>query len=301
MQRWRRANSRSRSRSASARSAGLRPRSTPGSRTASASEMRYLVELTTSRRCLMQNAVKPAAGGTANGLRDFQRDQLGKPENNPASPTAQELSSSEQSRLDFLRSIFCPSTPEGRLYRIRVRTAQRDASVCASCERAIGADEPVYRQRFSMGRCLTGYSTRLAPICSSCCVHKHLYGTTGRACVGCGRPVHNLHDLIYRRHRFCSEVCQSKAVAAVARDRRRQKRGLTRCCDQCGESYEPNRADALFCSGACRQKAYRQRSLRVTSLYRDATSDTRNAGSLRITSTTQCAPVDTRNADGGAA
>jgi hypothetical protein len=165
---------------------------------------------------------------------------------------------------DVLRSMFGPVSPEKRAYRVRIRNARRDASVCAGCERVIGPEDEVYRQRFYMGRCLIGYSTRLAPVCSSCCVDKDLY-TKGRACVGCGRLVHNLRDLIYRKHRFCSESCQAKAVAAVARDRRRQKRGLTRCCDQCGESYEPSRADALFCSGACRQKAYRTRSLRITS------------------------------------
>ncbi|MCP3860035.1 MAG: hypothetical protein GY704_10315 [Phycisphaeraceae bacterium] len=30
-------------------------------------------------------------------------------------------------------------------------------------------------------------------------------------------------------------------------------------CAECGEPFEPKRADAQFCGSACRQRAYRQR------------------------------------------
>ena len=31
-------------------------------------------------------------------------------------------------------------------------------------------------------------------------------------------------------------------------------------CAQCGEHFEPKRSDSRYCSSACRQKAYRERS-----------------------------------------
>jgi hypothetical protein len=33
----------------------------------------------------------------------------------------------------------------------------------------------------------------------------------------------------------------------------------TRRCESCGQTFEPARMDALFCSAACRQRAYRRR------------------------------------------
>jgi hypothetical protein len=33
----------------------------------------------------------------------------------------------------------------------------------------------------------------------------------------------------------------------------------TRSCESCGQTFEPARTDALFCSAACRQRAYRRR------------------------------------------
>lgn len=35
--------------------------------------------------------------------------------------------------------------------------------------------------------------------------------------------------------------------------------GLLATCRKCGTTFRPRRVDALFCSGRCRQAAYRQR------------------------------------------
>jgi hypothetical protein len=40
---------------------------------------------------------------------------------------------------------------------------------------------------------------------------------------------------------------------------RRSRNGL-HCCETCGESFTPTRSDGRYCSGACRQKAYRRRT-----------------------------------------
>lgn len=67
----------------------------------------------------------------------------------------------------------------------------------------------------------------------------------------------------HARHHFCSEACKRKQAsqryAAIARQRRAEARGPSRQCAVCGEPFEPARADARYCSPACKQKAYRVR------------------------------------------
>src|SRR5262249_7721198 len=50
----------------------------------------------------------------------------------------------------------------------------------------------------------------------------------------------------------------NKVRLAHDRARRRDRRG-THDCQMCGETFEPTRTDAKFCSAACKQKAYRKR------------------------------------------
>jgi hypothetical protein len=58
----------------------------------------------------------------------------------------------------------------------------------------------------------------------------------------------------------CSPLCAREQANADARDRRRELRA-GRTCAVCGEEFEPTRADARYCSSACRQDAYRKRKL----------------------------------------
>lgn len=59
------------------------------------------------------------------------------------------------------------------------------------------------------------------------------------------------------------ETCGHKALNLRNSIRRRRARGeLTCAC--CGKSFDPVRADAKFCSNACRQKSYRQRAAEAT-------------------------------------
>ena len=82
-------------------------------------------------------------------------------------------------------------------------------------------------------------------------------------CASCGRMVHNTESRWQRRWTFCSDACQrrhqSTYQAGIARVRRAEARGVSRPCEECGEHFEPTRADARFCSSACRQKAHRKR------------------------------------------
>lgn len=60
------------------------------------------------------------------------------------------------------------------------------------------------------------------------------------------------------RHITCSERCRdrlrsARRAAAAAEER------AGRTCEACGDPFTPRRADARYCSNACRQDAYRQR------------------------------------------
>ena len=143
-------------------------------------------------------------------------------------------------------------------YRRNIRNAQEDASVCAKCGRQIAASDPVWRERCSLGQgWFGGHRETVAPVCFSCKSEYERFSAL--PCGGCGRVVHNL-DIGYRDRSlwFCSEVCQAKARAAQARERRREARD-SRTCEGCAKTFNPTRTDARFCSVACKQRAYRQR------------------------------------------
>ena len=76
-------------------------------------------------------------------------------------------------------------------------------------------------------------------------------------CQVCERPVHFVCARRRRRHVFCSAFCERQHYAKQQRDKRiaaRQKH-----CATCGNGFEATRSDGEYCSGRCRQRAYRQR------------------------------------------
>jgi hypothetical protein len=96
------------------------------------------------------------------------------------------------------------------------------------------------------------------PVCDACVTEAELADATIDAtCGGCGQRM-RLSQWPYphwgvSRCRSCSDRCAQRA-------RRRQRRAELRAvCAVCNETFSPRRADARFCSDACRQKAYRQR------------------------------------------
>jgi hypothetical protein len=151
---------------------------------------------------------------------------------------------------------------ERRLKRRRaILTAADKCSHCAKCERALDAQAPVWRARFGLGPAVFshGWSWAIAPICGDC-AHSARYPWElkeyrgPRPCEGCGRAVHELYDRRRHKHTFCSNAC-----ATIAARLKHSELCDTRPCATCGEVFEPTRTDAKFCSGACRQLAYRRR------------------------------------------
>ena len=164
-----------------------------------------------------------------------------------------------------------------------IRKAKRTGTCCAKCARQLEPSEPVWRVRVSFGPGFFGrWSHGVAPFCKACVEPKDRH-TSARPCEGCGRPVHYIPSWCSPyapppRHALCSDACKGRQQSATARRRRAEARGATRVCACCGEHFEPARADARYCSTACRMRAYRRRVTDAKSLAVE-TFDTRNAES----------------------
>ena len=81
-----------------------------------------------------------------------------------------------------------------------------------------------------------------------------VYGT--RECRWCGRSI-SYGGVSAQPARYCTWACETSART----ERRREQRELARrCrCGNCGQMFIAPRADARFCSPACKQAAYRKR------------------------------------------
>jgi hypothetical protein len=144
-----------------------------------------------------------------------------------------------------------------------IRKAARTGTCCAKCTRQLAPDEPVWRQNLSLGRGLFGgWRCSVAPVCEQCRSDWREFRGS-RPCENCGRLVHNEYNRRSYIRTFCSTMCQSRwsseRQSALAREQRRQARGVTKECASCGEHFEPTRADARYCSTACRMRAHRHR------------------------------------------
>jgi hypothetical protein len=143
---------------------------------------------------------------------------------------------------------------------------------CFGCKRTMQDGEPVWRIRArSPGISIMGWPKTKHSIeyfCKDCRSRDDAHSEV--ACAFCKRP---MHDTVFRscgfqlRHYSCCRRCEmsdtNSRVNAAARERRAAARGPSRQCEVCGEAFETKRSDAKFCSGMCRQKAYRRRALQI--------------------------------------
>jgi hypothetical protein len=134
---------------------------------------------------------------------------------------------------------------EKRMWRWR---ASRACSHCVVCEKPFEPGELVYReQRWNS----------LTTVCHGC-RSKYREFHLPAPCENCYRPVRNILNNRSHTRIFCCHDCQVKARSRLMHERKIAERG-TRECLTCSETFEPARADARFCSPACRQLAYRRR------------------------------------------
>lgn len=73
-------------------------------------------------------------------------------------------------------------------------------------------------------------------------------------CKGCGRESYtNIETKKYCLYSLCGNRGYQKELTQRRREARQD-----RLCKCCGKAFTPKRSDAVYCSNACRQKAYRQ-------------------------------------------
>lgn len=155
------------------------------------------------------------------------------------------------------------STPDEREARMRRFWAIKGCTHCVVCWSEFEPGQPVYREK--------RYGRDLAPVCEGC--RSKYQSHAGSPCEGCSRVVHNPDDNRLRKRTFCCAKCEIATRSREKHTRVAAARG-TRVCLQCSETFEPARADAKFCSAACKQKSHRHR---VT----DAVCETLETNSIR--------------------
>jgi hypothetical protein len=119
-------------------------------------------------------------------------------------------------------------------------------------------DEPAYRLAVGYsGKWHDRFGSSVGSICESCAAKLSLppRWRAGARCSHCSRPtfVHQQPHKSTRRY-VCSQECRQEANYAL-----RRRSAQPKACKSCGELFTPKRSDALYCSGACKQRAFRHR------------------------------------------
>ncbi len=147
---------------------------------------------------------------------------------------------------------------------------------CAICQRELSKREPVYRVRMGYHgqhdwHFAWGVTGSIAVVCSKCKAKppkgsEWLFdGAThgpwfpAEPCQHCGRPVFVDRQRRGLRYFVCSEQCRigvNNRRASMFRPRPLDPE--PKPCATCGEAFTPKRSDALYCSPACKQRAYRK-------------------------------------------
>lgn len=141
--------------------------------------------------------------------------------------------------------------------RRRALDAYHRGQTCGDCGQQLPPDAPVYRSR----------RQNFLTIVGTCCVIEGgKYHVLAGPCEQCGRPVYRQrgeragvsggygYGRPYRV--LCSAACRYRLQGEVRRELRRPE---PRPCAVCHETFEPTRSDSIYCSSACRQRAYRAR------------------------------------------
>ena len=140
-------------------------------------------------------------------------------------------------RVTIPTGDYRPRASDGAGYPVK-----KDVSLCRECALKDHQLDYWHDKAFDPDKAVPGWQRdKLEPF----------RGQTFSTCAGCGRPLGRV-DL------WPSTSC-SKECSRVIRNARR-RHGLTdRECRGCGQDFKA-RADAAYCSAACRQAAYRNRT-----------------------------------------
>lgn len=154
----------------------------------------------------------------------------------------------QRARFAHIGGFGNTSLDQGALHEMRHR-AQHEACWCGRCGENLAPDAAVWRTRRDL-------------ICTTCWQDSFerrtlMWRMVGRPCLHCNRPVHKRG---WPRDVFCCAQCEARYVGEQRRAQRAAARA-GRVCSQCGETFEPPRSDAKYCSATCRQRAHRARNV----------------------------------------
>jgi hypothetical protein len=140
---------------------------------------------------------------------------------------------------------------------------------CPGCRRELADNEPVFQvsvgyfsPEWAKGRLIEDRYATVGHVCAGCREWIEAQAKSNRvseSCEQCGRPVFNLARRKKPKHIACSQRC--RIALYNARARRWRKASMPKRTCACGKVFTPRRADGVYCSAACRQRAYRQRDL----------------------------------------
>lgn len=134
---------------------------------------------------------------------------------------------------------------------------QKAGGHCMRCDQPFGDNATAYMVPVkivveALPIC-TIYRKQLSAVCDACVTPQEEARTTQAAtCPGCGQRMRVDPTAKHRRAIVCSTRCQQ-------RERRKRRYVRKKFCPECNLMFTPKRADARFCSVACKQRGYRQR------------------------------------------
>jgi hypothetical protein len=124
---------------------------------------------------------------------------------------------------------------------------------CTRCRGPIGDTAHMVRER--VAHTIIGdfavHTDKWTPVCEPCAKPKEMfYATISRICIGCGQKMLVAPSCVTR---VCSSRCYQRNLRA------RHRAEALNSCLTCGSNFAPKWKDALYCSGACKQSAFRRR------------------------------------------
>ncbi len=150
-------------------------------------------------------------------------------------------------------------TDEERKTRSLASFAQDTALLCDRCDRSFEDGDVAHVKRYGVDSPWGGSSWKLTATCEECVSSWHPSWLENRKepipCAGdCGLLISHWSHYSERPPRACSYRCRQRANLEQRRVQPRSRK-----CETCAEEFTPKRADARYCSSACRQDAYRKR------------------------------------------
>lgn len=134
------------------------------------------------------------------------------------------------------------------------------AGHCTRCQQPLASSAFMVKEKIawrvigSGADALALTQKQLAPVCEACPTPKEAAaGIHTITCPGC--------DITFKHNGRWGRRCCSEACAKRYLRRRKQDCKPERQCAVCKLMFKPARSDAEYCSGACRQWAFRRRSV----------------------------------------